>query len=451
MFLLFNCISFVVDSPADKIEDSYIFLIITPSKFSSDLIPLKEHKESKSISTKIITLDEIYNGDYFPVNGRDDPEKIKYFIKNSLDNWSISYVMLVGNKDDLPARFVPIYQLTGNYTYYISDLYYADIYDQHDNFQSWDTNNDNIFAGKEKEGYTDDVDLYPDVFLGRILCSSNAEITTFVNKVINYENNAYGESWFKNFVTCGADDCRGIFMEAILPFLLKRIGRIVFEGEYMGDRVANILSDFTTKKIYGTGLFRLNAKFLTNNNINNAINEGAGFLMFIGHGKPHIAISTQFPLCKNVWLPKPSPYSITEVQTLSNGEKLPVAMFGGCSCGDFDTLNSPVAWAFIKNPNGGAIASLAATSGTSFILGSLCTETYHGHMILSIFRSYKSGTDIIGDIWSDTITNFLDDEDALKLGDDFSLFNWHSTLENHRVIEEWTLFGDPTLKIGGYA
>jgi len=450
MLLFLSSIGFVIYTPANRINNSYEFLIIAPSIFSSGLIPLIDHKESLGISTKIVTLDEIFGGVYFPLKGRDNQEQIKYFIKNAHENWSTSYIMLVGNKQDMPARYVPVYLVTGNYTYYISDLYYADIYDEQGHFASWDTNNDDIFAGKEEDGFIDDVDLYPDVYIGRILCSNNEEIDTFVNKVINYENTAYNQPWFNNFITCGADDCRGLFMEAILPFLLKRTGRIVFEGEYMGDQAANILSDFTTKKIYGTGLFSLDSKFLTNKNINDAINEGAGFLMFIGHGKPHIALSTQFPFCKNIWLPKPSAYSISDVQTLSNGEKLPIAIFGGCNCGDFDALDCPVAWEFIKHSNGGAVASLACTSGASILLTNLCTETYHGHMIMTIFKSYKSGTDKIGEIWSDTITNLLDDEEALKLGDDFSILNWHNILENHRAIEIWTLFGDPTLKIGGY-
>jgi hypothetical protein len=450
ILLFFSCFNLVTQTSALKYNDNYEFVIITPSKFSDDLIALKDHKEVHDISTRIVTLDEVYAGTYFPLTGRDVQEQIKYFIKNAVEIWSTSYVMLVGNKEDMPARYVSTYLIDGTHTYYFSDLYYADVFDDQGQFASWDTNNDNRFADKGEEGYIDDVDLYPDVYIGRILCRNSEEVIDFSNKVITYENTAYNKPWFKNFVTCGADDCRGLFLEALLPFLLNRIGRISLEGEYMGDQVAHILSDFNTKKIYGSGLFRLNSKFLTTKNINDAINEGAGFLMFVGHGKPHIAISTQFPFCKNIWLPKPSAYSISDVQTLSNGEKLPVAIFAGCNCGDFDALNSPVAWEFIRHTNGGAIASIACTSGAIMILSNLCAKSFHGHLILSIFRSYKSGKDRIGDIWSDSITEYLNDEEALKLGDDFSMLNWNDTLSNHFVIEVWALFGDPTLKIGGY-
>jgi len=61
----------------------YDFIIITPADFSNELQPLVTHKEQHAITTKIVTLDDIYDSVYFPAQGRDDVEKIKYFIKNA--------------------------------------------------------------------------------------------------------------------------------------------------------------------------------------------------------------------------------------------------------------------------------------------------------------------------------------------------------------------------------
>lgn len=145
-----------------------------------------------------------------------------------------------------------------------------------------------------------------------------------------------------------------------------------------------------------------------------------------------------------------SGYKSSDVQNLQNGYKLPVAIFGGCFCGDFNATPSPIAWEFIKHENGGAIASFACTSGGQVLLSSLCTKSLHGHIMMSIFKSYAEGTDTVGEIWCESITKYLNDEEALELGAAFSMFNWHNILSNHFIIEEWTLFGDPTLKIGGY-
>jgi len=432
------------------ILDEFDMIIITPDIFSDAIQPLINHKNSIGIQTFLKTTEEIYN----ECDGRDEAEQIKYFIKNAKESWDIKYVMLVGGKDIMPVRFTRMCFFDSNfsysYSYYISDLYYADLYFSNNSFCSWDSNNDSIFADKNVEGYIDEVDLYPDVFVGRILTNTISEVETVVDKIINYENNTYNQNWFKNLIVCGGDDARSFLLEALMPLQLGRTGFPVFEGEYLGNKAALILNDFNVKRVYASGLLRPSAKRLTTKNINNAINEGAGFLMFNGHGLPDTAILTNFPLMKRWWLPKPNGYTSLDIESLNNGYKLPVVIFGGCLCGDFNTSQSPVAWRFISHENGGAIASFACTAGAVLLLSSLCTESLHGHMIMSIFDSYAKGTDIIGDIWSDSITNYLNDEDALELGGAFSMFNWRHPLSNHFVLEEWVLFGDPSLKVGGY-
>jgi len=433
-----------------KENSEYDLIIISPSIFLEELQELADHKENQGITTKIITLDEIYNSTYFQIKGRDEPEKIKYFIKNTKENWDTKFVMLVGGKSLMPVRFSRIWLIDGNYSYYISDLYYADLYFQNNSFCSWDTNNDSIFADKNKSGYIDEVDLYPDVYVGRILTNTEQEVEDVVDKIINYEKIAYGSDWFKNLVLCGGDDARSVLIEAVLPFLLKRFGFPVFEGEYLGNRAESILSDFNAKKVYASGFFRLGVRALTIENINDEISKGAGFLMFNGHGNNNTAMITNFPFMKSWWLPKPNGYKSSDVEKLSNGYKLPVAIFGGCFCGDFNENPSPIAWDFVSHKEGGAIASIAGTCGTQYSLSSLCTESMHGHMMMSIFSSYKEGNGMIGKIWGDSITNYLNDEHALELGDRFSMLNWFHTLTNHFSIEIWTLLGDPSLKIGGY-
>jgi len=110
-------------------EKDYNFLIITPGDFSDELQPLVGHKKQYGIITKIVTLDDVYESVYFPVNGRDNAEKIKYFIKSAKENWNTNYVMLVGGKEDMPVRFVE--NIFGrHYNLFICDLYFADIYNK---------------------------------------------------------------------------------------------------------------------------------------------------------------------------------------------------------------------------------------------------------------------------------------------------------------------------------
>jgi hypothetical protein len=74
---------------------TFDLLIITPAQFEKELEPLVDHKNDVGVSTIIITLDELYEETYWA--GRDEPEKIKYFIKTAADEWGIQYVLLVGD------------------------------------------------------------------------------------------------------------------------------------------------------------------------------------------------------------------------------------------------------------------------------------------------------------------------------------------------------------------
>jgi hypothetical protein len=443
----FNLISTAKIMPT---TEQYKLLVIAPSEFMDALEPLKTHKELHGLSTKLVTPEDIYQGSYFSVQGRDNAEMIKYFLGDAEETWGIQYVLFVGGKEHIPVRYTQECYW-GECRDYISDLYYADLYNASGGFCSWDSDGDNIFSGKSMSGVLDEVDLYPDIALGRLLCRNQQEVQTVVEKIIEYENTAHGQQWFNNLIACGGDDARLKWREKEFCSLFNREGGILWEGEYMGDMAADILSDFSAKKIYATGLYRLGVKFLNVNNINSAINDGAGFLLFIGHGTPTTAIYTNFPMCDNLWLPYPFGYDISHAADLNNGNKLPITVFGGCNCGDFDDIDNPIAWYFVQKENGGAIASFAATTGSIILFSVLSTETFTGHLTMSVFQSYAEGIDCLGDIWKSTINRYLDDDEAMTLGDEFSTFNWHNTLANNYVLEEWALFGDPSLKIGGYA
>ena len=66
-------------------SDNYDMIIIAPSSYNPGLEPLIEHKNNREIVTTFVSLDDIYSGTYFEVQGRDNQEKIKYFIKDAIE------------------------------------------------------------------------------------------------------------------------------------------------------------------------------------------------------------------------------------------------------------------------------------------------------------------------------------------------------------------------------
>ena len=191
--LLFVCCGTGTSTISGNEKTGYNLVIIAPDKFISNLQPLAEHKDSYGINTLIKNVEEIYE----EYEGRDKAEQIKYFIKDALDKWGIDYVLLVGGRAPaiygekwlLPVRYSNI---VDNWMIpemrYISDLYFADIYNEHGEFQCWDTNYNDIFGEwLENESAFDIVDMVPDVYLGRLPCRTTFEVAVMVDKIIRYE------------------------------------------------------------------------------------------------------------------------------------------------------------------------------------------------------------------------------------------------------------------------
>ncbi len=210
-------------------ETTKDMVIITPKIFERYLTKLKEHKDEYGVETEIITTEEIYK----EYEGFDEPEQIKKYIKDAIDEDEIKYVLLVGGlknqvfakpRDNvnkgvsgwyLPVRYTnlydkPKYPLNAAEQIFdpgvISDLYYADVFDGEGKFSTWDPNEDGTYAAWGKEGVEDDlgIDMVPDVYVGRLACRNVKEVKTVVDKIINYEAEPK-DDWFNKMTVVSGD------------------------------------------------------------------------------------------------------------------------------------------------------------------------------------------------------------------------------------------------------
>lgn len=198
---------------------TYDLVIISPNEFTTALQPLVDHKNSFDMKTFVKSVEEIYT----EYDGADEAEQIKYFIKDAIEEYGISYVLLAGGlkstiyakpKDNknigakgwhIPVRYS---NLRGNGDPgYPTDFYYADVYKQGGEFEDWDYDNDGIFAEWPDDNAPprDIADLRPDVAVGRLASSDAQEISEVVNKIITYETTAYGSDWFKKMLAISGD------------------------------------------------------------------------------------------------------------------------------------------------------------------------------------------------------------------------------------------------------
>jgi len=422
-------------APTPIPRDSYPLLIITPSTYSTLLQPLVDHKNAYGTATQVATLEEIYNTS----SGRDNQEKIKYFIKDALENWATQYVLLVGDIKTLPIR-VTYGSWWGDNL--LSDQYYADIYNAQGQFCSWDANANNKFGETNQDGDDiDDVDLYADVHVGRIACASAADVTTLVNKIITYETETYNQSWFKRIVLCGGDTfplCKGA-----PPF--------VYEGEITNSFVGQALPDFQQTYLW-TSKHNLHPS-----TFNRAITQGAGFVTYAGHGFEH-GWATYRP---NQILPiLPIWYFTPYVNGIKNGNKLPIIFFDACLTAKLDynytdlagyfgarvhlvtrlfnlsedpSVNYPCfAWYFLKRADAGAIATIGATRSAYTWVDNQGVYGGAGYLDVHFFMAYHEGT-ALGPMLTSSQNDYIN-----NVGKDYF------------TIEEFLLLGDPSLMVGGY-
>ena len=452
----------VVDEKYTNLQGGeYDMVIIAPAKFSRALQKLIDHKDSVGINTALKTTEKIYD----EYTGADKPEQIKYFIKDALDTWEIKYVLLVGGmksyftgvpRDDInqgsKSWHVPV-RYTNNYDEYdpgsISDLYYADIYEG-DNFSSWDSNENGIFAEWTTGG--DIIDLYPDVYVGRLPCRNRIEVTIMVNKIITYETEPIDPSWFNKMVVVGGENW-------------DDAGTNWLEGELICNKSLSYMTEFDPIRIFASN--RDTGGLVPNtDDIVNTVSEGCGFLLLCGFANPYNWVA-HWPGDFETWTGGIDCFNIPQ---LKNKEKLPICILSGNGLSQFNvtllatlrqepymhTHGVPIpecfSWWLTRKINGGSIATIGDVGASYGLMGNNygdidgdgvdepdCVEGYGGYMTRQFFNTYNESVDILGETWGGTITKYID--------------TWPDTWDriDCKLVEGWILFGDPSLKIGGYA
>jgi hypothetical protein len=440
-------VSVVPTHPLPMHQQVYELLIIAPAVFRDALRPLVCHKNAMGVPTRLVTLNQVYRQMYW--HGRDHAEKVKYFIKTAIEEWGINYVLLVGGRSSQirPTWYCPVrYVHMGDdwESEYLSDLYFADIYDASGNFSSWDSNHDGVFGewGPGQTAQDANIDLIPDVAVGRLPCRSVEEVETEVHKIITYENTAYGKPWFPTMLVAAGDT----YPASENPNWTGS------EGEYYGDRAIENMSGFTPTRLYTS-----DGTFTDKTDVIKAYRKGFGFVYLVGHGSPkqwgnHPANSTAFiqgPNTNDMW-------------RFLNKKRLPVCVVSGCHNSQFDVclervLNKTLRWRqeyipecwsekILSLTNGGAIAALGCTC-----LGYTKEDkqSFHGginELETAFFHAYGAEhITTLGDTWAAAIT-WYHQTYPVNWGTQGGSDSWIDA----KVIQGWALLGDPSLHIGGF-
>ena len=166
--------------------DSYQYVVITSQAFATastdkTINDLVAYKLAHGMSATVVTLESIY-ADY---TGVDRPEQIRNFITDAYNNWETDFVLLGGDSNVLPYRSLWVeLGMTPAEQSIPSDLYYQCL---DGNFNS----DGDAYWGEPNDGPGGtDVDLSPEVYIGRAAAETPAEMANWVYKTIAYEDTA---------------------------------------------------------------------------------------------------------------------------------------------------------------------------------------------------------------------------------------------------------------------
>ena len=305
--------------------------------------------------------------------------------------------------DKVPARYAyindssPHDPIDGDYV--PCDLYYVDLCD-------WDTNNDGYYGAMGPDVETDIIDMSPELAIGRLPASTEAELNTLIDKIIKYEISTENSDWMKKATLITTTDFASNYGYK---------NQTVQYFEDWGVPPANI------QKLYQPNQTEHPGTMVTED-IQDAINEGRGFVNYYGSHSYYDAWSSVG-------------YTNAHVNSLTNWEKTPIiAAIGCCLSAGFDMPEGApdigsvideecIGEHFLLNSHGGAIAYFGATRTSGW-----------GFPLDEMFWNAVTIYDTTGECWKDAIAKA--DYDP-------------GTLNGRKTLAEYVLLGDPSLRIRG--
>jgi hypothetical protein len=425
------------------------FLIVAPIKFHGALKEYVEHKR-KLLPTELVALEDVLKS----TEGVDDPERLKRFLYEAWRKHDLGYVLLVGDVDVMPVRYMVLDRITPaafDYAFYPSDLYYADLAKQDGSFENWNARKDGFHAGyfgevrgehfkKDPINY-DEIDYRPEIAVGRWPVSTASEVKVVADKSMAYE-----------------DAVRSGKHPGLRQAEFFHVGGWIDARERLDGLARKMPEGWTPNRYFFSDA---NKKYQTpapdEKHLVAALNRGAALAVHVGHGS-----ESSWDRC----------LSVKDLAKLKNADRLPVMISAGCSTAYFAPLPPYGAYVDVKgkehagtdagevftapppppspyqkgkfNPTGlaehllkdgpnGAVVYIGCNTG-----GQPCGVTLVEGFLVALRESKRP---LVGDCWASAVRYYYDKEDLknLKPND-----GWYPPSIFFQGMK-YMFFGDPTL------
>jgi PKD repeat protein len=237
-------------------------------------------------------------------------------------------------------------------------------------------------------------DHYIDIFVGRFSAESGAQVTTQVERTIHYERDVTtADTWLASGVGIASNE-----------------GYNPSDAEHM-NTIENKLEG------YGYSISRCYQDGGSASQLTNLLNNGKGILNYIGHGSNYGFASMV--------------YTSTNVNSLTNDNKLPFIFDVACVNGNFKSITC-FAEAWLRATHNGN------PTGAMAICASTINQSWVPPMI-----AQNEMNDILVESYANNIRRTFS---GLALNGMFKMVDVHG-YDGEKMIDTWTIFGDPSLQV----
>jgi agmatine/peptidylarginine deiminase len=288
------------------LEEQGNMLVITYDAFWSTMKPFVDWKNMKGIPTEMINLSQIGS----------TATDIDTYIEDYYNNNGLTFVLLVGDIDQMPTLYYSGHGSDPSFTYIVGD------------------------------------DNYQDIFIGRLSAQDVTQLETQVERSIEYEKYPQASAdWYHKGSGSGSPEGTGDDNE--------------YDWEHIRN-LANLLLGYTytwVDEFYGGSQGGNDAPGEPDtSNIVAALNEGRGIFNHCGHGA-NDGIG---------WGAMPGWYVLhsDDIDELTNDNKLPFVVLVACNSGEFEHYSSCFSETWMRATNNdeptGAIGVFASTQSQSW-------------------------------------------------------------------------------------
>ncbi|MBI2061397.1 MAG: hypothetical protein HYT87_16790 [Nitrospirae bacterium] len=370
------------------------------------LRPLVEYHESHGLTVKVVSLDQIY--DEFGA-GLATPHAIKNFLHFAFHNWQSpkpSYVLLVGDASydykgyedgeqvPGPSFLVPSYLLYTPLGGEVpSDAWFVS-FDGGAPFDKLRVSGEQTARGELVEPRGNEIDLFPDMAIGRLPARTPDELSAMVDKILHYADDDPESNWRRN-VLLVADN---------------------FQSDFEG--VSESLFDLAPPSLLLTRgyLSLLPSASDLSGAIVKEINSGASLINYLGHG------SAEFWAAEKV-------FGSAQLPALENLGRYPFISTLTCINGYFvfppEQEFEAMAEEFVRAPGKGAVAFFAPSGMSS--------PAVHGALNRALYKAITQ--DRVNPIGAAIQKAYLDVASQVSAG------RWEY------VPQMFVLFGDPAMDL----